>query len=129
MLDYLYNHEGQWLHPHRSFYKKNLCSIFMCHTLSISTYQHQYYQQLLPISTFHWLPNKHGGKTRECNVLHNNIYGKNEFSLCFGFVEQAKNKVYIVNWVFKLLLLTGSKTWKTRKFFPRFLNPSFRFWL
>ena len=30
------------------------------------------------------------------NVLHN--------KMCFGFVKQAKNKVLILNWVFKLLV-------------------------
>ena len=76
--------------------KKLVFHFHMCHTLSISTYQHQYYQQLLPISTFHWLPNKHGGNTRECNVLHNNIYGKNEFSLCFGFVEHSQLSIQTI---------------------------------
>ena len=30
-------------------------------------------------------------------VLHNKIYWKLEFSVCFGFVKQSKNKVYILN--------------------------------
>ena len=37
------------------------------------------------------------------NLLHNNIYWNNEFSLCFGFVKRAKYKFYILNWVVKLL--------------------------
>ena len=39
-----------------------------------------------------------------CNVLHNKIYWKIDFSLRFSFVKQAKNKVYILNWVLKLLV-------------------------
>ena len=31
------------------------------------------------------------------NLLHNKIYWKIDFSLCFGFVKQVKNKVYIPN--------------------------------
>ena len=31
------------------------------------------------------------------NVLHNKIYRKLEFSVCFGFVKQMKNKVYILS--------------------------------
>ena len=38
------------------------------------------------------------------NVLNSKIYWKVEFSLCFGLVEKGKNKVFILNWVFKLLL-------------------------
>ena len=38
------------------------------------------------------------------NVLHNKIYWKIEFSMCFGFVKQSKNKVYILKWVFELLV-------------------------
>ena len=33
------------------------------------------------------------------NVLHNKVY-------CFGFVKQAKHKIYIFNWVFKLLMVS-----------------------
>ena len=39
-------------------------------------------------------------------VLQNKISWKIEFSLCFGFAKQAKNKVYILNWAFKLLVET-----------------------
>ena len=37
------------------------------------------------------------------NVLHNKIYWKIEFSVCFDFAKQTKNKLYILNYVFKLL--------------------------
>ena len=40
----------------------------MCHTLSLSRYKHQYYQQFLSISTFHWPLNKPDGKKRQENV-------------------------------------------------------------
>ena len=36
------------------------------------------------------------------NVLHKKTYWKINFSLCFGFDKLAKNKVYILIWVFKL---------------------------
>ena len=57
---------GQWLHPSPFILQGNF-HFHMHHTLSISAYQHQSYQQLLSISTFHWLLNNHDGKqTREC---------------------------------------------------------------
>ena len=37
------------------------------------------------------------------NLLHNKTYWKIKFPFWFGFVKQAKNKVYILNWVFKLI--------------------------
>ena len=36
-------------------------------------------------------------------VTHNNIYWKIDFPICFGFVKEANYKVYILNWLFKLL--------------------------
>ena len=38
------------------------------------------------------------------HVLHNKTYWKFGSSLCFGFVKQAEDKVYILNWVFKLVV-------------------------
>ena len=40
------------------------------------------------------------------NVLHNNTYWEIGFSLYFGFVNQMKNKLFILNWVLKLLVVT-----------------------
>ena len=31
------------------------------------------------------------------NVLHNKVYCKIDFSLCFDFVKLTKNKIYILN--------------------------------
>ena len=42
------------------------------------------------------------------NVLHNKIYQKVEFPLWFGFIKQVKNKVCILNWVFKLLFIKSA---------------------
>ena len=32
------------------------------------------------------------------NVLHNKVYWKLEFSVCFDFVKQTKNKIYILKY-------------------------------
>ena len=37
-------------------------------------------------------------------VLHSKISWKIEFPLCFGSAKQAKNEIYILNWVFELLV-------------------------
>ena len=41
------------------------------------------------------------------NVLHSKSHQKIVFSLCFGFLTRAKNKAYILNGVFKLLVGTN----------------------
>ena len=107
----------RWLH-HSPFLPNNLCSIFI---------------YVLSLSTFNWFSNKKRSKykwTQKFGNVHNFIKcirntGQNcitkwttkcttcctikfidkiDFSLCFDFVKQAKNKAYIFNWVLKVLV-------------------------
>ena len=96
-----------WLH-HSPFLPKTF--------VPFSNISDLYLFLILPLSIFHWFSNKHGRKymqmnatLQKCTYLHKMylttyLQYKTYFPLTkFTTVKEAKNKVYIFNWVFKLL--------------------------